>query len=557
MDDYKKEQVSIKLVVNLFTMFNMKILYSLLLLFVPILAVSQSQLSIDSTRFIVGERCCTQIRFTIPTWDKGILFVGMESSDPGGIIPPFSLDPGVNGNVLVGKLDSQKNISWIKVYGGSREEVAIGACQTVDSGFAVLAETFSSDGNISSSHGGNDLWLLRLDHSGNLLWEKNYGSSGSDVASSISNTPDHGFILLGATNGSDGDVPFHYGGPFSLDWLVIKTDSMGTTQWSKDIGGTGFENENGSILSIDNSYYIASSSNSNDHDCTDTIWHSGFYKAGDSYFLLKLDNAGNVLWDSSYGGGNEEQVFDVMFDARDSTIMITGTTSSSDYMVTGYHGGDNDIWVTKINKKGTLIWQKTLGGKQDDHGTGICARYKGGYIVYGWKLPGTIGPGGDCLLFALNPSGDEILNKTFGGTDYDRSFSIINYSGGYAAAGLSDSYIFTEGTTYGNDAIGGAFISFIDTGGISDTGIVNTLTKQLTSTNAGLIAYPNPANAEIKIISGMPGNLIILNSFGKIILQEQSKGICPIEIKNWTSGLYIAVWQGSDGITRTAKFLKK
>ncbi len=87
--------------------------------------------------------------------------------------------------------------------------------------------------------GSNDIWLLRLDDSGNLLWEKTYGSSQADVAISIANTPDGGLILLGATNGSDGDVPFHYGDIFALDWLVIKTDSLGNVQWSKDIGGTG------------------------------------------------------------------------------------------------------------------------------------------------------------------------------------------------------------------------------------------------------------------------------------------------------------------------------
>ena len=85
--------------------------------------------------------------------------------------------------------------------------------QTADGGYAVLAGTASSDGDVTGYKGGNDLWLLRLDASGNLLCGENtYGRLCEAKASiSIAATPDSGFILLGTTNGSDGDVPFHYG----------------------------------------------------------------------------------------------------------------------------------------------------------------------------------------------------------------------------------------------------------------------------------------------------------------------------------------------------------
>jgi len=232
-----------------------KLLLLLLIVFSYTTYLSAQALVIDSTRFITGNNPGTGIEFAIPTADKGILLVGYTAANPGGIIPYFPLDVA-NENVLIGKIDSNRQISWLKVYGGSDDDGAISACQTPDGGYAVLANTSSNNGDVTGFKGATDIWLLRLDASGNLLWEKTYGSTQSDGGLSVANTPDGGFIVLGSTNGSDDDVPFHYGDPFSLDWLVIKTDNAGNVQWSKDLGGTGDEGESGSILSVGSSYYL-------------------------------------------------------------------------------------------------------------------------------------------------------------------------------------------------------------------------------------------------------------------------------------------------------------
>ena len=320
----------------------MKLFYPILfLLLTPLLSYSQG-LHVDSTRFITGNKVGTNIKYTIPTADKGILFVGSDYGNPGGIIPYFPTDTGVNGNVLVGKI-SNRQISWIKVYGGTDADGAGSACQTPDGGYAVLATTASNNGDVTGFRGGGgDVWLLRLDANGNLLWEKTYGSTLQDYGLAIANTPDNGFIVLGGSNGSDDDVPFHYGDWMTFDWILIKTDGSGNKQWSKDIGGSGDEGGASAIIAIDNSYYVVGSSNSTDHDCIDTAWHAGV-NTGTDYHVLKLDDTGRVLWDSSYGGTHGEGVYDALFDARDSTIVINGVTGSNDYMVTGYHGGGGHV----------------------------------------------------------------------------------------------------------------------------------------------------------------------------------------------------------------------
>ena len=511
-------------------------------------AVSYGQaLYIDSTRFITGNECCTVIYNSIPTHDEGMLFVGSQSRNPLGIIPNFPLDTTFE-NVFIGKIDNTRQISWIKVYGGSSDDGAGPSCQTPDGGFAVLGGTASNDGNVSHLIGASDFWLLRTDGLGNLLWEKTYGSTASDGAASIANTPDHGFIMAGTTTGSDGDVPFHYGSMFALDWLVIKTDSIGNVQWSKDIGGTRDELEHVTVLSVNNNYYLVGSSSSTDHDCTDTGWHIGANTKYD-YYLLKLDDTGKVLWSKSYGGSGSDAAIHAIFDERDSTIVITGTSTSANYMVTDSHGQE-DIWVIKVDRNGVLIWQKTLGTPQQEGGTGICKSIDGGYVVCGATYPGPI-MGEDCWLSSLDVSGNEKVSKIFGGTDNDISYSIIPFANNYVISGGSGSKIFTEGSC--NTNYSGAFVTYLDYWPLSVSGA---------SANQKLVhVYPNPAQSKIKV--NLPTNsaheITISDIYGRVMFKQvlgQYTQLEAINVVEWPTGMYLLKMQYNDGSTSTTQFVK-
>lgn len=510
-------------------------------------------LHIDSTRFITGTACCTEITFTIQTQDKGILFVGNDYGNPGGIIPFFPTDL-TSENVLVGKIDSNRQISWIKVFGGSNVDHGISACETVDGGYAVLAGTLSSNGDITGFKGGQDLWLLRLDATGHLQWEKTYGSTGGDEPISIAKTKDNGFVLLGASNGSDGDVPFHYGGMFAQDWVVIKTDSNGAVQWSKVVGGTGDEQTQGTILAVDTNYYLISSSTSADHDCTDSFWHTGLQKMFYSYYVIKLNSNGAVLWDSSYGGSGDDVIASAHYDYRDNSVVIAGSTSSNDYMVSGYHGGDYDIWVIKVRADGKLLWQKTFGSANDDRGTDVCLSRDGGYLAYGWTHDGVIGQ--ELLwLFALDSSGNELVDKQYGGPRYTTNIShnCIPFQNGFVVTGEGGSSLFSEGTTYGNfDSVGGAFISYID--------FTPLVTDNVHPSGQNKInIFPNPAADRINV--SLPrmqqGRLIILNRIGQTVHSEriQTKTTL-INIQDWPRGMYIAEWIDDDGTVTTNRFIR-
>jgi Secretion system C-terminal sorting domain len=508
---------------------------------------------VDSTRFITGNTPGTNIDYAIPTIDKGILFVGSEGGTPGGIIPPFPLDSTFL-NVLIGKIDSNQKIEWIKVYGGSKEDGAGAVCETSDGGYIVLASVGSNDGDITGYRGNGDIWLLRIDGAGNMLWQKTYGSTQSDGLMSIANTPDGGFIILSTTNGNDGDAPFHYGGFFSFDWLVIKTDALGNVQWSKDIGGTGDEQSVGTILSVGDDYYIASGTDSRDYDCTDTAWHAGV-NTGDDAYLLKLDNTGNVLWSKSYGGGNTDVFYNALYDDRDNTIVMTGSGYSSGYMCADQHG-EGDMFTVKTDLDGNIIWHHSFGHKSEETGKCIIKDKGTGYLLYGSIFPspdttfGYIG-GVDNELISVDKGGNELAYKIFGGKAAELPTSLVPYLNTYVAVGCSKSATFTEGTCNNNQK--SAFISYLGEWALSAS-------NSNVTASATISIYPNPSHRSVTISipgSGGKGNITITGSNGSAVWEKRTRpGDIDVNVETWPNGTYTVNWHGKEGGTSTAKFIK-
>ena len=394
--------------------------------------------------------------------------------------------------------------------------------------------------------------MLRINSAGNLLWQKCYGSLYDEQAISIALADDKGFILLGGSNGAGGDVPAHYSGSqFDYDWFVVKTDSFGNKQWTKTIGGTGDERLLGRVLIADNSVYIISSSNSNDHDCVDSLWHPGV-GTGFDYYIFKLDTAGNIAWGKSYGGTGGDGANNAIWDSRDSCIVVNGETASTDYMVTGYNGGSADMWVVKIDRNGILKWENCLGGTKDDEGAAICTAFFG-YIAYGSTNPGNIGQA-DAWLFALDNTGNVITNNQFGGTAYESIYpSVFPFKNGYAATGNTNSSRFTDGSNIGQTPglVEDAFISYINYWplGISTFSIQDQKMK----------VYPNPANSNVIIsLPAGTGNVTIVNCMGEVIVNERinQNGIFTVNTATWASGVYIVKWQGENGKVLVNKLVK-
>jgi hypothetical protein len=181
-----------------------------------------------------------------------------------------SNDGDVTGNhgsndFWVVKLNSTGVLQWQKTLGGSGSDKATSVQQTADGGYIVAGYTNSTNGDVTGNHGSNDFWVVKLNSTGLLQWQKTYGGNSSDVAYSIQQTTDFGYIVAGCTNSNNGDVTGYHG---TMDYWVTKLDSAGILQWQKTLGGYDYEAANSIQQTADGGYIVAGWTYSTNGDVT-------------------------------------------------------------------------------------------------------------------------------------------------------------------------------------------------------------------------------------------------------------------------------------------------
>lgn len=185
----------------------------------------------------------------VQTNDGGFVMAGFTESDD------FDIS-NTNGSYefWVVKVDSFGNLLWEQSYGGEGIEVSYDIAKTVDNGFVVVGNTFSTNGDILLNHGESDMWMIKLDEDGNLIWEQTYGGSQFDLAQAVVQSKDGGFLIVGNTKSDDKNSTINYG---ENDIWVVKTNAFGNLVWQKSFGGSGLdfgydllENADGSIIVV-------------------------------------------------------------------------------------------------------------------------------------------------------------------------------------------------------------------------------------------------------------------------------------------------------------------
>jgi hypothetical protein len=344
------------------------------------------------------------------TPDGGYIMAGSTQSDDGDVV-----DQHGESDCWVVKLDGVGAIQWQKCFGGSLDDYGNAIKQTSDGGYILCGESRSTDGDITANHGGSDDWVVKLDETGNIQWQKTLGGSGYEGAYSIRQTNDSGYILCGQTSSNDGDVSGNHGGD-GIDCWIVKLDDAGNLQWQKTLGGSGIDVAESIRQTDDGGYVMAGYSDSTDGDV------SGNHGGSDSW-VAKLDNMGNIQWQRSLGGSSDDSAGNVQ-QISDSGYVVAGVTESQDGDLTSNHG-NRDAWIFRLNAEGTLLWQKALGGSANDSGTAVELDNDGGYTMAGWSdsndgdVTGNHG-GRDCWVVKLGP--DNVGISELGNT---ASFSLF------------------------------------------------------------------------------------------------------------------------------------
>jgi hypothetical protein len=343
------------------------------------------------------------------------------------------------------KLTAWGDVVWQKSIGGSDNEISTGLQQTNDGGYIVCVNSRSTDGDVTLNHGGEDAWIVKLDDTGKIQWQRSYGGSGKDVPQAIQQTTDGGYIVAGYSTSSDGDVTTNRGGN---DYWLLKLTATGDITWEQTYGGSDDDVASAVQQTTDGGYIIGGSSASTDGDVTGN-------HGGDDYWIVKISATGTIQWQHSYGGSGDDDIGDESFAGSiqqtfDGGYVTTGTTNSADGDVTGYHGGLLfDFWTLKISATGAIEWQKTNGSGGDDDGYCVQQTKDSGYVVCGTSNGNSGDVSGnhgtyDYWLIKLSPAGNLLWEQSYGGTldEYDYFIRPTSDSefilGGYSASNNMD-----------------------------------------------------------------------------------------------------------------------
>jgi len=203
----------------------------------------------------------------LQTNDNGYLITGVldVSSSSGQGNAKSNAIKHAGGDYWVIKTDNTGTLEWSKYFGGSFTDTPLGVVETEDNNFIIAGSSDSNDFNITNNKGSYDFWVLKIANNGNLIWEKSFGGSEIDEARGIVTSNDGNFVIIGDTRSSDKDVSFNNG---AADIWMIKINTDGNLIWEKTFGGTAFDVARSITKTQDNGFLISGSSLSTDKGFT-------------------------------------------------------------------------------------------------------------------------------------------------------------------------------------------------------------------------------------------------------------------------------------------------
>jgi hypothetical protein len=526
--------------VLLFKMNNMKTtaLYTLFLLYTFQINAQEFEIIFQQC---YGGAVWEGARTIIPK-NGGIIAFCSTSSIDGDV----SFNHGKNDYWLI-KTNDFGEIVWEKTYGGSEQDYPANMLPTTDEGFVMFGDTYSTNGDVGCNHGDGDWWLVKTDSLGNIQWSRCYGGTHKEMARQMIYAHEGGYVMTGKTGSVDGDIS-HNNGMFDV-W-VVKVDWEGEILWERTFGGSSNDWGN-SIAPTADGGYIVGGGGASSHDgnvyCPDAVaseWSTAW--------VIKLDGEGQIEWQNCYGGTESDIVADII-QTQDSGFIFLGAISSGDGDVDCFHGtpGDgstNDMWVVKLDETGEIEWHRCLGGTGFDSPKLIRQMGDGGYLVGGnttsrngtvvcnESLPGTH----TVILYKLSPEGEIEWTKCLGSQVDNSLLSMHMFSDHHFLLGATTR---TWGMDVDCDLKGETDIWIVE---IQDT-TVGVQEERLLQWQV----FPNPATTEFWL--QLPENtplaqvqIELYSPTGRLLYKAQPTSYFhKIDVAHLPKGLYLMrVWDG-------------
>lgn len=327
----------------------------------------------------------------VATDDGGYAVVGYTNSKGEG-----------RSDLWLMKLDADGLIKWEKTIGGKRYDVGKSIMKTADGGFVIVGETKSK------GHGQLDIWVMKVNSKGEILWDKALGDKNFDFAASfvsVAKAVDDGYVVVGHVRSKSGDY----------DVWMLKMDESGKVLWDRTYGKDDNDFASSVMTTPNGNYIIAGNTKKND----------GLYK----FWLINLDKKGMLIDEKVLPDGD---VANTIANGPDGGYIVAGNTETGT--------GESNMWVMLMDRNFNIVWQKIVNAKMFDYANSVIPTFDGGIVVAGFshKIKGESNH--DWRIIKFNRIGDVVWEKNFGGDNDDRPNMIIQpENGAFVAAGHTKS----------------------------------------------------------------------------------------------------------------------
>lgn len=470
------------------------------------------------------------------------------------------------------KYDPNGNVLWAKSAGGIQPDVAYSV--TVDVNGGVLVVGYFNDLTItfgSTTLSNADIFIVKYDASGNVLWAKSPTGYSGGTATSVS-TDAQGNCYVGGKFTTPtltfGSTTLTNSGNSTTDAFLAKYDSNGNVLWAVSGGGVDDESIDAVVTDLAGNTYAAGKYFSGAIAFGSTTLNNTSFNFCD-LFLVKYDASGNLLWAKKAGGLYNDQATSVCLDGA-GNCYLAGNFASSTLTIgssTLTNAGSDDALLAKYDSNGNVLWAKAVGGSASDGANSVAVHGSGNVYVTGFfsSSPLTFGPStvtntgllSDILLLQFDPLGNPLWAKSAKGIDRDAAQAVtVDASGNVFVTGYFESATcaFSSDTLF-NAASGGKdgdfFIGKIGKG-------VEGIFSETADNNTSI--FPNPSSGifhfEMNGEKNLPAEIEIYNAFGQLILQTETQNSeVNIDLSEKAKGIYFYRVSNEAGILGTGKMV--